>query len=141
MEFLKQYDVLYKKAKVDFNTAKVVLESFENGNIELDLEVVYFHLQQCTEKLFKSLLSFYKQHFTKTHDLLTLFNAIKQQNIKIDNIDIEFLLPLSEYAVEGRYSIIHDDLNDTDMYIKILEDLLTFVKLEIAKKGNHNAKR
>lgn len=34
-KFLKQYEILLKKATVDLNTAKVVLESFEKGTIEL----------------------------------------------------------------------------------------------------------
>ena len=57
MEFLKQYEVLYKKAKTDLKVAKNILEDFENGDDELDLEVVMFHLQQSTEKLLKSLLA------------------------------------------------------------------------------------
>ena len=130
MEFLKQYEILYKKAKVDLNVAKITLKTFENGEIELDLEVIMFHLQQATEKLLKALLSFNKLHFTKTHDLEKLLNAINENNIKIiDNIAI--LLPLSDYAVEGRYAIIHDDLDSADKYIEILDKFIEFVKKEI----------
>ena len=57
MEFLKQYEVLFKKAKTDLKAAKILLEKFEEGDEELDLETVMFHLQQCAEKLLKSLLS------------------------------------------------------------------------------------
>ena len=41
------------------------------------------------------------------------------------------LIELSEYAVEGRYAIIHDDLEDANKYIKILEKLSDFVKKQI----------
>jgi len=81
MEFLKQYEVLYKKAKVDLNSAKILLNSFENGEVELDLEIIMFHLQQCSEKLLKALLSFNKLHFTKTHDLEKFVEFVKKEII------------------------------------------------------------
>jgi len=34
------------------------------------------------------------------------------------------LIELSDYAVEGRYSIIHDDLNESEKYIEIIERLI-----------------
>ena len=132
MEFLKQYEILYKKANSNLKAAKNLLQDFENGDEELDLEIVMFHLQQSSEKLLKSLLSFNKKHFTKTHDLESLYNAIKENNIQIIN-DIELLLSLSEYAVEGRYAIIHADIQDMDKYIDIIEKFTIFVKNEIQK--------
>ena len=44
----------------------------------------------------------------------------------VDNT--EELIRLNYYAVEGRYAIIHDDLTDVDIYIIILNKLITFVK-------------
>ena len=41
---------------------------------------------------------------------------------------------LKQYEVEGRYAIIHDDLDDVDRYIKILEELLIVVKEKISEK-------
>ena len=41
------------------------------------------------------------------------------------------LIDLSEYAVEGRYAVIYDDLEDANKYIEILEKLVEFVKAEI----------
>lgn len=133
MEFLKQYEVLYKKAKTDLKAAKILLKSFEDGDEELDLETIMFHLQQCAEKLLKSLLSYNKIHFTKTHDIERLLEELKENQISVLNESIE-LIELSEYAVEGRYAMIHDDLEDANKYIKILEMLIDFVKTEI-KKG------
>ena len=127
MEFLKQYEILYKKAKTDLKAAKNLLEDFENGDEDLDLETILFHLQQCSEKLFKTILSFNQKHFTKTHDLETLYDVIVESNIFLEN-DIKELLPLSEYAVEGRYAIIHDDIEDTHNYINILDEFKIFVE-------------
>ncbi len=53
---------------------------------------------------------------------LTILNKIKTIS------EVSQLIPLTEYAVEGRYSIIHDDLNDADKYIELLDKLLEFTK-------------
>ncbi|MCF6319648.1 MAG: HEPN domain-containing protein [Proteobacteria bacterium] len=68
-----------------------------------------FHLQQCAEKLLKSLLSNAKIRVLKIHDLDNLLDLLRVSEVKIIK-DVEMLLPLTEYAVEGRYTIIHDDL-------------------------------
>jgi len=68
-KFLKQYEILFKKAKVDLNTAKLVMDSFEEGEIELDLEIVMFHLQQSVEKFLKTLIDYNKIKFPHTHDI------------------------------------------------------------------------
>lgn len=130
MEFLKQYEILYKKARTDFKVAKNILEDFENGDEELDMEVIMFHLQQCVEKLLKSLLAYNKLHFTKTHSIEYLLDAISDNNIKIIE-NASKLIPLSEFAVEGRYAIIHDDLYDADRYIIIVDELIQFVKVKV----------
>ena len=132
MEFLKQYEIFFKKAKTDLKAAKILLENFEKGDEELDLETIMFHLQQSAEKLLKALLSYNGIHFTKTHDIEKLLKELKDNNIKILS-ESEELIELSEYGVEGRYSIIYDDLEDADNYIKILEKLVEFVKREINK--------
>jgi len=76
-KFLRQYEILFKKAVVDLNSAKVIWISFEQGNIELDIEVIFFHLQQCSEKFIKSLLDFYQIKFPRTHDLQSLINLLE----------------------------------------------------------------
>jgi len=126
-KFLKQYEILIKKAVVDLNTAKVVLKSFEEGNIELDLEVVFFHLQQCAEKVIKTLLDYKQIKFPHTHDIKNLIYLLNKNNIEtVDYIDN--FIPLTDFAVEGRYAVIHDDLYDAHQYIEQLEVLLKFVK-------------
>ena len=130
MEFLKQYEILYKKAKTDLKVSKNLLEDIENGDEDLDLETVMFHLQQCAEKLLKALLAFHKFHFTKTHDIEKLLSLLKQNSIDFSN-DIEVLINLTDYAVEGRYAIIHDDMEDAQSYIELLEIFLEFVRESI----------
>jgi len=125
-KFLRQYEILFKKAVVDLNSAKVIWISFEQGNIELDIEVIFFHLQQCSEKLIKSLLDFNQIKFPRTHDLQSLINLLEDNEIELDGVNE--LLPLSVYAVEGRYAILHDDLDDVDRYIEIVEGLLKSVE-------------
>ncbi len=130
MGFLKQYEILYKKARTDLKVAKNILEDFENGDDELDLEVIMFHLQQSTEKLIKSLLAYNRLHFTKTHSIAYLLEAISENGIEIIE-DAQKLIPLTEFAVEGRYAILHDDLDDVDKYIVIVSELLEFVDMKI----------
>lgn len=82
MEFVKQYVILHKKAKTDLRVAKILLEGFEKGDNELDVEVIMFHLQQCAEKLLKSILAFNEQHFTKIHSIETLVESLRNCEIK-----------------------------------------------------------
>jgi len=130
---MKQYAVLFKKAKTDLKVSKNLLEDFEQGDDELDLEVIMFHLQQCSEKSLKCLLSFNKLHFTKTHDIEKLIDALSENNIKIIH-NIEMLIPLGEYAVEGRYSILHDDIDDANEYIIYLDELINYIEDTLNKK-------
>ena len=55
-----------------------------------------------------------------------------ENNIKLID-DIEIFIKLNEYAVEGRYGIICDDLDETDNYIKELELLIKFTQKELSK--------
>jgi HEPN domain-containing protein len=137
VDFLRQYEILYKKARTDLKVAKNILEDFENGDDELDLEVIMFHLQQSAEKLIKALLAYNCLHFTKTHSIAYLLDAISENSIEIIE-DAEKLIPLTEFAVEGRYAILHDDLGDVDKYIEMVSELFEF--LGEALKGNKGKK-
>ena len=129
-KFLKTFEILSNKAVVDLNVAILTLESYKKGDIELDLEVVFFHLQQCCEKLIKALLDINKIKFPHTHDLENLIYLLEKNNIKsFDNIND--LIPLSEYAVDGRYAVLHDDIEDADTYIKTLQEFIKLIKTKI----------
>lgn len=128
-KFLKQYDVLIFKAKEDLITAKYLLDGFNNHNLELKLDIIFFHLQQCTEKLIKSVLDFSGIKFPYSHDIEELVTLLQQNNIQtIPNI--QRLIPLTEYAVDSRYVVIHDDLEDIDGYLEIVDELFLFVNNE-----------
>jgi len=111
------------KATVDLNSAKYLLSGYENKNLDIDIEKIYFELQQSAEKLLKSILSSYEVKFPKSHDIEQLIDLCGENNIILLD-DIEILIELSDYAVEGRYSIIHDDINESNKYINILENII-----------------
>ncbi|WP_187759693.1 HEPN domain-containing protein [Thiospirochaeta perfilievii] len=123
-KFLKQYELLINKAKVDLKVAKNILRDFNNGDDELDLEVVMFHLQQSTEKILKSILDLNSIKFPRTHDIEELINLLKESKIDLNYNTIDKLIVLSDYAVEGRYGLIHDDMHDIDLFIGIISNLL-----------------
>jgi len=126
VELLKQYEIFLHKGSVDLRAATHLYADFQAGDLELDLEVVLFHCQQATEKFFKALLSYSQIHITKTHNLRELFKLIEDSAIVIPQ-SMKDLLPLTFFAVEGRYGIIHDDLADTEQYFLLLAELKEFV--------------
>jgi len=91
-------DLFLYKSKIDLNCAKILLNSFNTGEIELDLEIIFFHLQQSVEKLIKSILSKHRISAPKTHDIEKLIRALDNNNIKILG-NIDKLIDLSEYAI------------------------------------------
>lgn len=127
--FLRQYEILLKKSKIDLASAKILLKSFDEEKSDLELEVVFFHFQQCAEKLIKTLLDFYGIKFPHNHNIRELIKLANDNSINIDFIDE--LSMLTQYAVEGRYTVIHDDFDDTDKYIAILDSFLEKVRSEV----------
>jgi HEPN domain-containing protein len=132
-KYLKPYEIFFDKAKVDYNLAKYALNGFINENLEIDLEVINFHLQQCAEKLLKCLLDYNSIKFIKVHDIKLLIKILNDNSIGLIE-NIETLIPLTDYAVEGRYAIIHDDLTDADMYLDLLDNFIEFVQISLSKK-------
>ena len=63
MTFLKPHEILLKKAETDLQGAEVL---YKSDNEFLDVEIVFFHLQQSIEKFLKAVLSYrgihYKRH-------------------------------------------------------------------------------
>jgi len=125
-------DMFLYKAIVDFNSGKCLLDNFENKDIEIDIEKIYFDFQQSVEKLLKSLITHNGIEIKKTHDLEELINICLKNNINLIE-NIEQFIDLNEYAVEGRYDIICDDINDAPAYIDLIELFIEFTKKEIIK--------
>ena len=116
------HDIYLYKGTVDLNSAKCLLRAFHEDELEIDIEKIYFELQQSAEKYLKAQLSNVPTEAPKTHDLELLIDACRRNGIKLhERIDI--LIELSDYAVEGRYAIIHDDIDESDKYIELLEEL------------------
>jgi HEPN domain-containing protein len=122
-EIKNSADMFLYKAIVDLNSAKYLLEAFNDDKIDIDIEKIYFELQQSAEKLLKSILSKHAIIFPKSHDIEQIIDLCKQHGIELVE-SAEMLIELSDYAVEGRYSIIHDDLNESEKYIEIIEKLI-----------------
>jgi HEPN domain-containing protein len=122
-EIKNSADMFLYKAIVDLNSAKYLLEAFNDDKIDIDIEKIYFELQQSAEKLLKSILSKHAIIFPKSHDIEQIIELCKQHGIELVE-NVEILIELSDYAVEGRYSIIHDDLNESEKYIEIIEKLI-----------------
>jgi len=124
--FLNQYEILFSKAKADLSASNVLYDCLMKGDSGLDLEVICFHLQQGAEKLMKAVLS--KNHITypKIHDLETLLNLITDNGIVLDT-NRELLIELNDYAVEGRYSIMHEELENIKDIFFLLSDMATEV--------------
>ena len=122
-KYLNQYQILFNKAKTDLSAARLLYRNFVSGNNEIDLEVVCFHLQQCAEKCLKAILSKNRSNFPKVHDLELLMNLVKQSNIELQ-LDNDLLTELNDFAVEGRYAILHDDLIMVENYFLEMDQLI-----------------
>ncbi|MEA3499226.1 MAG: HEPN domain-containing protein [Campylobacterota bacterium] len=121
-------DMFFYKAGIDFNSAKALFELFEANKLDIDIDKVYFELQQSAEKLLKAILSKNGIKFGKTHDIDKLISLCDEHSIElIDNVDE--LVSLNDYAVEGRYDIICDDIEDSGQYFIIVEKLINFINL------------
>ena len=120
-------DLFLYKAIIDLNSAKYLLEGFNKDNVEIDIEKIYFELQQSAEKVLKSLLSRHGIKFPKSHDIEQLISMCEEAAIPLIQ-GVEKLIELSDYAVEGRYSIISDDLNDSEMFIGLIQKLIISIE-------------
>ncbi len=124
MERLRQFEIFYRKASTDLAMARLAQA---NPSDEIDDEAILFHLQQAVEKFLKSLLSFHGVATEKTHDIEAIAKKGKANNIKLPSY-MEELYDLSEYAVEGRYGQIHDDIENIDIYLERVESLKYFIE-------------
>ena len=72
-------------------------------------------------------------YYPKIHDLETLLNIIKDNNIDL-NPDRDLLIELNDYAVEGRYSIMHDDLKNVQNIFIILTNMVNEAHIIVYKE-------
>lgn len=121
MTFLKPHEILLKKAETDLQGAEVL---YKSDNEFLDVEIVFFHLQQSIEKFLKAILSFRGIHYTKTHDLEQLIKLLGTEFI-LEKLDLEFIEELNMYAVQGRYDYISDALENINDFFEIAKKVRT----------------
>ena len=122
-KFPHQYEVLLKKADADLALVQYVL-ALEDKPIDID--IIFFHLQQAVEKYLKALVCYNGVHFEKIHDIDKIITICRYNSIDLpDYIDI--FIELTPYAVEGRYAVISDDMDDAEGYAKLLGQLRKFV--------------
>ena len=115
MTFLKPHEILLKKAETDLQGAEVL---YKSDNEFLDVEIVFFHLQQSIEKFLKAVLSYRGIHYTKTHDLEQLLKLLGTEFV-LDTSDVEFIEELNMYAVQGRYDYVSEALDNIDDFFEI----------------------
>ena len=115
MTFLKPHEILLKKAETDLQGAEVL---YKSDNEFLDVEIVFFHLQQSIEKFLKAVLSYRGIHYTKTHDLEQLLKSLGTEFV-LDTSDVEFIEELNMYAVQGRYDYVSEALDNIDDFFEI----------------------
>jgi len=127
---LSQYEILLLKAKEDLIAGKYLFDGFNNHGLELNLEIIIFHFQQSAEKSIKALLDFNNIKFPKSHDIAELIKTCEENNVET-TYDLQILEDLTDYAVEGRYAMIHDDLVDADKYLALLDLFIEFVDITV----------
>lgn len=127
-DFLNQYQILFNKAKVDLEAANVLYQKLLEGDSNLDQEIICFHLQQCSEKLIKAVLSKNEVYFPKIHDLETLLNLLDENDLNL-NTNRDILIELNDFAVEGRYAVMQEDIeNIKDIFVTVADLLAEVLK-------------
>jgi HEPN domain-containing protein len=120
--FLLPYEIFITKAKQDLT----LVEKNIDDN-EVAPEIIFFHLQQAVEKALKALLDFSKVTFKKTHDLYELAEMAKENGIAVPDF-VDKLCELTPYAVEARYALMHDDLEDARVFLENTQAFIDFVE-------------
>lgn len=120
----KEYEILFKLAIDDF----IVVEKTINDD-EISNEIKLFHLQQSIEKLLKSILSYHKIIYPKTHRLEELIELCRERKITLPNYVDEFET-LTMFAVDFRYDFIEDEPIDIKYYLSKVKNFIEFVKEE-----------
>lgn len=65
-------------------------------------DIIALEIQQTIEKTFKSVYAYYGVSIPKTHSLTLLFSFVNEK-IKLEDIDIEVIIIVSDYYETDRY--------------------------------------
>ena len=126
-EIKSSTDLFFYKGSVDFRAAELLYSSMTTEDTDFDPEIVLFHLQQAVEKSLKALLSNKSIRIKNSHNLTALKNLCEENSIILPKY-INRLLRLTDFAVDGRYSLIHDDVYMCEELLPLTQDLLLFVE-------------
>jgi HEPN domain-containing protein len=132
VELLSMPELLCRKANADL---KLAIYALTIEDEELDLEIIFFHLQQAAEKYMKSLLSSAGVHFEKVHDIRRLLDLCNSNGILLPPYSERFV-ELNPFAVEGRYALIVDDMDDAQQHIDLLKLLRIHVESVLTSLEN-----
>ncbi|MDI6864462.1 MULTISPECIES: HEPN domain-containing protein [Thermodesulfovibrio] len=97
---------------------------------EISRQLLFFHLQQATEKFLKALLAKKNVNFPKIHDIEKLIELCEENNIKVPDF-IDDLIDLTPFAVEFRYGLIMEESIDIENYFEKVEKFKTVVENSI----------
>ena len=89
-----------------------------------------FHLQQSVEKLIKSLLSHQGIKYPRTHDIEKLIEICYSNHIPLPEYIIKFI-DLTDYASEGRYAYILDDMGDCASFLNLIEKFFDYIQIKL----------
>lgn len=128
MDKLKQCEIFLRKAKGDFKIAEKNAD-----DPDIDTEIIYFHLQQCVEKLLKSLLSLNNVDFPRIHDIEELVEIARDNGIELPDY-VDNFVELTDFAVEFRYDFIIEDFSPPDNYLSLLKNFINFVEEEVTTR-------
>lgn len=108
----------FQKAEADARTAKREFDAVDSPNYD----AVCFHSQQCIEKMMKGILVHHRVTFTKTHDLVQVFELLKTvcRELECSDGDLRFL---TSFGVSFRYPGESADREDAQNALEVCERL------------------
>jgi HEPN domain-containing protein len=95
--------LLLRKAKQDQFTIEKLLPDPASPD-----DVIGFHAQQAVEKMLKAVLASAAVRYRRTHDLLELFDTLRENNISYPP-ELEEVRRLTPFAAAFRYDDLPDD--------------------------------
>lgn len=83
---------------------------FENDHYT---DTIGYMVQQALEKMLKSIIGYHNQRIKKTHDLVELYDNVRD-SISLEETEIEYLESATSYYVENRYPNAYFTLPNKD---------------------------
>lgn len=103
-------------------------------------DTISYVIHQSLEKSLKSILAFYNKPIKKTHNLIDLYELVKNDDFYLEEDDIFLLAIASNYYTEQRYPVV-DKESPTKEEIKDMIDLADKVFNQICGLFDINFKR